>query len=272
MTARLRAACIQLSSGREIAANLKTIGEFVGRARADGCDLIVLPENCAMLEPNTRLLRAKAEAEVAHQALATLRDLARAQRCWLVVGSLAIAVDEDRVANRSFVIAADGTIVARYDKIHLFDVELGAGESYRESARVRPGTAPALTDTPWGRLGLSICYDLRFPALYRHLARSGADFLSIPAAFTRTTGEAHWHVLVRARAIENGCFVFAAAQCGTHAEGRQTFGHSLIVDPWGRILAEGDQRPGIVSAEIDVSLVADARKRIPALVHERPIG
>lgn len=268
----LRVACVQLSSGREIAPNLEAIARHVTAARADGCALIVLPENCAMLEPDARLLRAKAEPEAEHAALAALRALARDQRCWLVVGSLAVAAGADRIANRSYVIDASGAVVARYDKMHLFDVDLGAGESYRESATIRAGDTPVLAATPWGGLGLSICYDLRFPALYRHLARAGADFLSIPAAFTRTTGEAHWHVLVRARAIENGCFVFAAAQCGTHAAGRQTFGHALIVDPWGRVLADAGETPGIIAADIDVGLVADARRRIPALAHERPIG
>ncbi len=272
MTARLRAACIQLNSAREIAPNLAVIADLVQRACAAGCELVVLPENCAMLEPDARRLREKAEPEATHAALAALCALACAEGCWLVVGSLAIALDDDKVANRSFVIDAAGGVVARYDKIHLFDVDLGAGESYRESARVRAGDRAVIATTPWGGLGLSICYDLRFPALYRHLARTGADFLSIPAAFTRTTGQAHWDVLVRARAIENGCFVLAAAQCGTHALGRETYGHSLIVDPWGRVLADGGTEPGIITAALDLALVADARHRIPALAHERSIG
>jgi predicted amidohydrolase len=272
VTAPLRAACIQLNSGREFGPNLDAIAKMVRDARADGCTLIFLPENAAMLEPDQALLRAKATDEDRHTALAVLCALARDHDCWLVAGSLAIALAGAKVANRSFVIDPTGAIVARYDKIHLFDVELGAGEQYRESAVVQPGAEAVTAATPWGRIGLSICYDLRFPALYRHLARAGADFLSIPAAFTRTTGEAHWHVLVRARAIENGCFVFAAAQCGIHAEGRRTFGHALIVDPWGRVLADAGEAPGIISAEIDPALVTEARRRIPALAHERPIG
>lgn len=272
MTAPFRAACIQLNSAREFAPNLDAIARLVADARADGCALIFLPENCALLEPDQALLRTKAAAEDRHPALARLCALARDQDCWLVAGSLAIAVDAGKVANRSFVIDPTGVVVARYDKIHLFDVDLGPGERYRESAAIAAGDAPVIAATPWGGLGLSICYDLRFPALYRHLARAGADFLSIPAAFTRTTGEAHWHVLVRARAIENGCYVFAAAQCGTHAEGRQTFGHALIVDPWGRVLADAGDEPGIIAAAIDPALVADARRRIPALAHERAIG
>ena len=168
-----------------------------------------------------------------------------------------------------FLIDRKGDIAARYDKIHMFDVDLAGGESYRESRNYRPGEQAVLADLPWGRLGLTICYDLRFPALYRALAEAGASMLAIPSAFTRQTGEAHWHVLMRARAIENGCFVFAAAQGGKHESGRETYGHSLIVDPWGRILAEGGVEPGVVLAEIDLAEVANARARIPSLQHGR---
>jgi predicted amidohydrolase len=182
---------------------------------------------------------------------------------------LAIRLSNDKAANRSFLIDPSGEIVARYDKIHMFDVDLAGGESYRESRNYRPGEIAMNADLPWGRLGVTICYDLRFPALYRALAEAGAIMLAIPSAFTRQTGEAHWHVLMRARAIENGCFVLAAAQAGKHENGRETFGHSIIVDPWGRILAEGGAEPGIVMAEIDPALVTEARARMPSLQHGR---
>jgi predicted amidohydrolase len=178
-------------------------------------------------------------------------------------------VSADRAANRSFLINRKGEIVARYDKIHMFDVDLASGESYRESRNFRPGELAVIANLPWGRLGLTVCYDLRFPALYRALAEAGVSFLTVPSAFTRQTGEAHWQVLLRARAIENGCFVFAAAQGGRHENGRETFGHSLVVDPWGRILAEGGTEPGVVIADIDSAAVADARARIPSLQHGR---
>jgi predicted amidohydrolase len=187
----------------------------------------------------------------------------------LHVGSLAIQASPDRAANRSFLIDPHGEIKARYDKIHMFDVDLANGESYRESNNFRPGEIAVLTDLPWGRLGMTICYDLRFPALYRALAEAGASFLAVPAAFTKQTGEAHWHVLLRARAIENGCFVLAAAQGGTHENGRATYGHSIVIDPWGKVLAEGDTEPGVVMAEIDPAAVVAARAKIPSLQHGR---
>jgi predicted amidohydrolase len=185
------------------------------------------------------------------------------------IGSLAIRISPDRAANRSFLIDPKGDILARYDKIHMFDVDLAGGESYRESRNYRPGELAVLADLPWGRLGLTVCYDLRFPALYRALAEAGATMLAIPSAFTKQTGEAHWHVLIRSRAIENGCFVFAAAQGGRHENGRDTFGHSLIVDPWGRTIAEGGTEPGVIVAEINPAEVVNARARIPSLQHGR---
>jgi predicted amidohydrolase len=242
----------------------------VTEACAKGAQLVALPENVSMLEPNTARMKEKAEQESQHTALRALSKLAQSQGCWLLVGSLAVRVGEvDRVANRSYLIDAKGEVRTHYDKIHLFDVNLGGGEAYRESDYIRPGDQAVISDTPWGRLGMSVCYDLRFPHLYRALAKNGADFLSIPAAFTRTTGEAHWHVLLRARAIETGCYVIAPGQCGTHAEGRQTYGHSLIVDPWGTVLADGGHEPSIVYATIDPAEVARARGRVPALYHDR---
>jgi predicted amidohydrolase len=202
-------------------------------------------------------------------SLATFRELARKLSIHLHIGSLAVKATVDKAANRGFLIDPRGEIVARYDKIHMFDVDLANGESYRESRSYRPGELAVVHDLPWGRLGLTVCYDLRFPALYRALAEAGASFLAIPSAFTQQTGEAHWHVLMRARAIENGCYVFAAAQAGKHENGRETFGHSLVVDPWGRIVAEGGTEPGVVMAEIDPAAIASARARVPSLQHGR---
>ena len=208
-------------------------------------------------------------AEDEDPGLAAFRELARRLGIFLHVGSLAIKVSADKAANRSFLIDRKGEIVARYDKIHMFDVDLANGESYRESRSYRAGELAVVADLPWGRLGLTICYDLRFPALDRALAEAGASLLSVPAAFTRQTGEAHWHVLLRARAVETGCFVLAAAQGGKHENGRETFGHSLIIDPWGRVLAEGGTQPGVVLAKIDPVEITTARSRIPSLQHGR---
>jgi predicted amidohydrolase len=207
--------------------------------------------------------------EESDPSLGGFRTLARDLGLWLHIGSLAIKVSPERAANRSFLIDPGGEIVSRYDKIHMFDVDLAGGESYRESRSYRPGDQAVVAELPWGRLGLTICYDLRFPMLHRALAEAGASFLAIPAAFTKQTGEAHWHVLMRARAIENTAFVFAAAQGGHHEDGRDTFGHSLIVDPWGRILAEGGTEPAVVLAKIDTADVAGARAKIPSLQHGR---
>ena len=198
-----------------------------------------------------------------------MREVARKLGIYIHIGSLAIRASPEKAANRSFLIDRKGDVAARYDKIHMFDVDLAGGESYRESSNYRAGDLAVVADLPWGRLGLTVCYDLRFPALYRALAEAGASFLAIPSAFTRQTGEAHWHVLQRARAIENGCFVFAAAQGGKHENGRETFGHSLVVDPWGRILAEGGIAPAVLMAEIDLAEVTAARARLPSLHHGR---
>ncbi len=183
---------------------------------------------------------------------------------------MAIRLDDGMLANRSFLISPEGEIAARYDKIHMFDVDLGGGESYRESRNYQPGRHAVIAELPWGLLGLTICYDLRFPHLYRALARAGATFLAIPSAFTRPTGQAHWHTLLRARAIELQAYVFAAAQGGSHENGRETFGHSLIVSPWGEILSEGAVQPTVIFADIDLQLLADVRRRVPSLQHDRP--
>jgi len=258
-----------MTSGREPAENIVAASALIRQARADGADLIMTPEITNMLEPTRAALLAKAVPEAEDTALAAFQALAAELRVWLLIGSLVVRVAEDRAANRSILLDPTGRIIARYDKIHMFDVDIPDGQSYRESRSFRPGDTAVLADLPWGRLGMSVCYDLRFAHLYRALAQAGAAFLSVPAAFTKLTGEAHWHVLLRARAIETGCFVFAPAQCGTHAQGRQTFGHSLIVSPWGEVLADGGEAPGVTLAEIDPAQVAKARGMVPALQHDR---
>jgi len=264
-----KAAMIQMRSGLKPGANIDAAVQYIGHAKSAGAEYVLTPEMTNILAANREQLFAVAVEEEADASLATLREVARKLSIYVHVGSLAIRISPDRAANRSFLIDPKGDILARYDKIHMFDVDLAGGESYRESRNYRPGELGVLADLPWGRLGLTVCYDLRFPALYRALAEAGATMLAIPSAFTKQTGEAHWHVLIRSRAIENGCFVFAAAQGGRHENGRDTFGHSLIVDPWGRILAEGDTEPGVIVTEIHPAEVANARARIPSLQHGR---
>jgi deaminated glutathione amidase len=260
---------VAMRSDRDARSNLTTILAAIEQAKQAGADYVQTPEMTNIMEAKRDRLFANIAVEENDQTLAAMREVARKLALFIHLGSLAIKTSAEKAVNRSFLIDRKGDIVARYDKIHMFDVDLGADESYRESNTYRAGELAVVTDLPWGRLGLTICYDLRFPALYRALAEAGASFFAVPSAFTRQTGEAHWHVLLRARAIENGCFVFAAAQGGRHENGRETFGHSLIVDPWGRILAEGGTEPGIVLARVDPAEVAAARARIPSLLHGR---
>lgn len=268
-TGTFKAAMIQMRSGLKPGTNIDDAVRMIGEAKSAGAEYVLTPEMTNILVAKREQLFAAVVEEEADASLATLRELARKLGVYIHIGSLAIKISPDRAANRSFLVSPKGDIAARYDKIHMFDVDLADGESYRESRNYRPGELAVLADLPWGRLGLTVCYDLRFPALYRALAEAGATMLAIPSAFTKQTGEAHWHVLIRTRAIENGCFVFAAAQGGKHENGRETYGHSLIVDPWGRILAEGGIEPGVVMAEIDPAEVANARARIPSLQHGR---
>lgn len=264
-----KVALVQMNSGREIGPNIDAASRLVRDARGAGAELIVTPENTTMIEPKRALILEKARTEAEHPAIPAFKSLAAEIGAWLLIGSMTIKLDERACANRSFLFSPAGEIVARYDKIHMFDVDLADGESYRESATFRPGSRAVVAGLPFGRLGLSICYDLRFAYLYRTLAQAGASFLAVPAAFTVPTGRAHWHVLLRARAIETGCYVFAPAQCGEHAEGRRTYGHSLVVSPWGEILAEGGEKPGVILAEIDPAKVEEARAMVPALRHDR---
>ena len=268
--ARFKAGCLQLNASNDLDRNIAATGDLVRRARDQGADFISTPEVSLLIEAGRKNTVAKAHFEAEHPGLEAFRGWARETGAWLHVGSLTVKLEDDeRLANRGFLIDPDGTIVASYDKIHMFDVNVDDGNSYRESRSYRPGGEAVLADLPWGRLGLSICYDLRFPHLYRELAKAGADFLVIPSAFTRPTGRAHWHVLQRARAIETGCYVISAAQCGQHAGGRKTYGHSIIVDPWGAIVAEAEEDVGIILAEIDSDQVVEARQRVPSLEHDR---
>jgi predicted amidohydrolase len=270
MTAtRFKAACVQMRSGRDVLANRDAAVALVREAAAQGADFVQTPEMTSLVERERAALFDKVGPQDRDPVLAALRDVARERGVAIQIGSIAVK-QGDKIANRAFLIDADGAIVASYDKVHLFDVDLPNGESWRESATYTGGDRAVLAETPWGHLGLTICYDVRFAALYRALAEAGAAFLSAPACFTKQTGEAHWHVLHRARAIETGSFMISAAQGGLHEDGRETFGHSLIVDPWGRVLAEAGTEPGIILAEIDMALVADARGRIPTLKNARP--
>ena len=264
-----RVGLIQMRSGREPQANVGAAAKLIREAKAGGADYVLTPEMTNIMETRRERLFAAVGTEDDDASLVSFRALARELGIYVHVGSLAVRVGPERAANRSFLVDAQGEIVGRYDKIHMFDVDLANGESYRESRSYRPGEIAVVSDLPWGRIGLTVCYDLRFPALYRALAEAGASFLTIPSAFTRQTGEAHWHVLMRARAIETGCFVFAAAQGGAHENGRETYGHSLVVDPWGRILAEGGTEPAAILADIDPAEISAARGRIPSLQHGR---
>ncbi|MBV8700875.1 MAG: carbon-nitrogen hydrolase family protein, partial [Bradyrhizobium sp.] len=232
---------------------------LIREAAAQGADYVLTPEVSNMMQLNRKALFEQLKTEDDDPSLKAYRALAAELKIHLHIGSLALRFSPEKAVNRSFLIGPDGALLASYDKIHMFDVELPDGEIYRESANYQPGETAVMSDLPWGRIGLSICYDVRFPALYRALAEGGASFLTVPSAFTRKTGEAHWHTLLRARAIENGCFVFAAAQGGLHENKRETFGHSLIVDPWGTVLAEGGIDPGVFLAEIDPAKVGTAR-------------
>ena len=269
MTTTFTVGLVQMRSGLDPARNLDAAVKLIEEAKANGADYVQTPEMTNIVANKRDVMLAATAPEESDTSLAAFRTLARKLGIHLHIGSLAVKISPERAANRSFVIDPQGEIVARYDKIHMFDVDLAGGESYRESRSYRPGEQAVVADLPWGRLGLTICYDLRFPTLHRALAETGASFIASPAAFTKQTGEAHWHVLQRARAIENGSFVLSAAQGGKHENGRETFGHSLIVDPWGRILAEGGTEPGVVLASIDPAAITAARARIPSLQHGR---
>jgi len=263
------AAMVQMRTGLLPEPSLEQGIGLIREAVKQGADYVQTPEVSNMMQLNRKALFEHLKSEEDDVSLRAYRELAKELKIHLHIGSLALRFSEEKAVNRSFLIAPDGMILACYDKIHMFDIDLPGGESYRESANYQPGETAVISDLPWGRIGLTICYDVRFPALYRALAEGGASFLTVPSAFTRKTGEAHWHVLLRARAIETGCFVFAAAQAGLHENKRETFGHSLVIDPWGTVLAEGGVDPGVVVAEIDPGRVETARKAIPSQQHGR---
>lgn len=267
----MRIALLQMTAGIDPAANAATIEDAVTEAKAGGAVMLFTPEMSGLLDRDRERAAASIVAEAEDAVLAATRAAARLHGLWVHLGSLAIRRDDGRLANRGFVIDDRGEIRARYDKLHLFDVDLPTGERWRESASYVAGDAAVLVETPAGTLGPTICYDLRFPDLYRALSDAGATVLSVPAAFTRPTGAAHWHVLLRARAIEAGCFVVAAAQTGVHADGRATFGHSLVVDPWGEVLLDMGEGQGVAFADIDPARIAEVRARLPALAHRRAI-
>src|SRR6266536_1066709 len=257
--ATFTAGLVQMRSGLSPQANLDAAVRLIEEAKRDGADYVLTPEMTNILEVKRERLFAAIAPEEKDATLAAFRELARKLGIFLHVGSLAIKLLLEKAANRSFLIDRKGEIIARYDKIHMFDVELSGGESYRESRNYRPGEIGVAADLPWGRLGLTVCYDLRFPSLYRALAEAGCSFLAVPSAFTRPTGKAHWHILLRARAVETGCFVFAPAQTGEHVQGRKTYGHSLIIAPWGEVLADGGEDVGFITAKVDPAMVEEAR-------------
>jgi deaminated glutathione amidase len=266
-----RVGLVQMCTGRDVEKNLADAGALIREAAARGAEYVQTPEITTLMETERTRLFSAIRPEEGNPAIAHFSVLARELKLWLHVGSMAVLLGNGKIANRSLLFSPAGEVEARFDKIHMFDVDLPGGESYRESKNYQAGNTGVLAGLPWGTLGLTVCYDLRFPHLYRALAQGGADFLAIPSAFTAKTGAAHWHILMRARAIENGCFVFAAAQAGKHESGRESYGHSLIVAPWGEIVADaGGEHPGVIVADVDVSQVQEARKRIPSLQHDRP--
>jgi predicted amidohydrolase len=266
---QFRAACIQNTASRDITANIDWVCARIDEAVAGGAEFVALPETVGLIEPVNAQIPAATSSEADDAGLAAFRGKAREHSVVILVGSQLIS-EQEQIFNRSFLLDRDGEIRARYNKLHMFDIQLRNGESYLESEAIAAGDKAVLVSTEWGQLGMTICYDLRFGALYRALAQAGAEFITIPAAFTQTTGKAHWHTLVRARAIETGCYVLAPNQCGHHCDKRYSYGHSLIVNPWGEVLADGGAEPGIIFADIDLSEVESARGRIPSLQNERP--
>lgn len=264
-----RVGCVQMTAALDVARSVQAACDGVRDAKGLGADLVLLPEVANIIDIDKKRLLQKLDFEDGNPALVAFQDVARETGVWLLVGSIVVKISHSRLANRSYLIDGTGTVVTHYDKLHMFDVNLGGGEDYRESALYEAGDRAVVANTPWGGLGLAICYDLRFPYLFRALAQNGASFLTLPAAFTRPTGEAHWESLLRARAIENGCYVFACGQCGEHEGGRKTYGHSMIIDPWGKVLADGGPDRGVITALVDPAMVTEVRSKIPSLLHDR---
>ncbi|MDG1886972.1 MAG: carbon-nitrogen hydrolase family protein [Alphaproteobacteria bacterium] len=266
---KLRIACIQTNSSPNPEENIATVSVLIREACAAGAEFITTPEVVGMLEPDRIAALSKAQSEEKHQVLFAFQELALELGIWLLIGSISIKVSDTKLSNRSFLINPNGEVIARYSKIHMFDVEVGDGNKYLESKTYEPGSKAVIAETPWGLMGLTICYDIRFPNLFRDLAKAGAKVIFSPAAFTRVTGEAHWHVLQRARAIENGCYIVSPAQVGTHANNRKTFGHSLIVNPWGEVLADGGTETGFIVSELDLGAVDICRSKVPSLYNDQ---
>ncbi|MFT5598902.1 MAG: putative amidohydrolase [Chitinophagales bacterium] len=269
MSKTFRTACIQNTATRDIKANINWVCQRIDESHDAGAEFITMPESVGLIEPVNEKIPTQCFTEQQDVGLLAFQKKAKQLKVTILVGSQLIKLDDQRIVNRSFLVSDQGDITARYDKLHMFDIKLANGESYLESGVISAGDKAVLATTPWGELGMSICYDLRFAALYRTLAQNGAQFITIPAAFTQTTGKAHWHTLVQARAIETGCYVIAPNQCGHHADKRYSWGHSLIVNPWGEILADGGAEPGIIYADIELAKVDLARSKIPALNNDR---
>ena len=268
---KFKVGLVQMTSSHVIEDNIRLADKLIRAAAAQGAEFILTPEMTTLLDFETKQAMEKISSEEDDASWRHFAALAAELGVWLLIGSIAIKSGE-KAANRSFLFSPDGTKVSTYDKIHMFDVDLPGEDAYRESSAYEAGTEAVIADLPWGKVGLSICYDLRFPYLYRALSHAGAVMLTVPAAFTEQTGRAHWHTLLQARAIENGAFVFAPAQGGEHTNGRRTYGHSLIVDPWGTILGDGGDEIGVTVAEIDMKLVTRARNRIASLTHDKNIA
>lgn len=264
----LKISCVQLTSGPDLLDNTVKLERLVAKAAGEGATLVTTPENTFLIEEPGKKSGIYPQNE--HPGVKAAAGIAEKYKIWLLIGSIAVAAKEEgKTYNRSLLFDPEGKIAAQYDKIHLFDVDVGDGQVYRESAKIMPGNEAVVATLPFATLGMTICYDLRFPQLYRALAKEGANIIAVPAAFTQVTGEAHWHVLLRARSIETGSFIIAPAQVGTHAGGRQTYGHSLVIDPWGRIMADGGTEEGIVTAELDLREVDKIRAKLPNLKHDR---
>ncbi len=266
----VRVACVQTCSGRDVDQNISYTSRQIIEAVDNGAQFVLTPEVTNLMEENNQALRARVGRQGDDKAVAAFSALAKKLHIYLLIGSLGLHDDAgEKLVNRSVLFLPDGSIAATYDKIHMFDVDLGGGETYRESANYAAGDKAMVVDLPFGKLGLSICYDVRFAHLYRTLAKAGAQMIAVPAAFTKVSGQAHWHVLLRARAIETGCFILAPGQAGLHENGRETYGHSLIISPWGEVLAEGGETTDIIYADIELAQVEEARGKIPALQHDR---
>ena len=272
MSSSLRIACLQTNSGNDYGANLAALSAMAREAAAGGARFILSPEYVLMMDGSGRTMRERAFNANGEPALSALAALSRELGVWHLVGSLALMSDDGRMLNRSLLISDQGEVAAAYDKIHMFDATLPSGTVIRESSAYRPGEVAVLAATPWGALGMTVCYDLRFPHLYRALAQRGAMMLAVPSSFQRETGAAHWHTLLRARAIENACFVIAPAMCGDHPGRRMTYGHTLVVDPWGEVIAEGGEVPAVVYADLDLARVETVRALLPSLAHDRPFA